>query len=167
MEEVNENDEDYYKLERVRNAFINDSGDYNYIVYESRGSKYCNSLEEYLSKIKPYIENMIANYISIGEWKLQLTVSIERVELLKYKLHKISLRRGGAYIDSPKWIKNKKTTINPKNTDNGCFANALIAALNHHKIDNHPERVSKLGPYIHDYNWQGVYFPENQRTGKS
>ena len=76
LEEVNENDKDYYKPERVRNAFVNDSGDYNYIVYESRGSKYYNSLEEYLSKIKPYLEKMIANYISIGEWKLQLTISI-------------------------------------------------------------------------------------------
>ena len=27
----------------------------------------------------------------------------ERVVLLKCKLHKISLRRGGSYIDSPKW----------------------------------------------------------------
>ena len=32
----------------------------------------------------------------------------ERVVLLKYKLHKISLRRGGSYIDSPKWIKIKR-----------------------------------------------------------
>ena len=32
LEEVNENDEDYYKPERVRNAFRNDTGDYNYIV---------------------------------------------------------------------------------------------------------------------------------------
>ena len=80
----------------------------------------------------------------------------ERVELLKYKLHKISLKRGGSYIDSPKWIKNRKATINPKNMDNGCFVYALISALNHHKIDNHPERVSKLKPYIYDYNWRRV-----------
>ena len=32
----------------------------------------------------------------------------ERVVLLRYKLHKISLRRGGSYIDSPKWIKIKR-----------------------------------------------------------
>ena len=38
--EVNKDDEDYFKPERVRNAFKNDTGDYNYIVYESRGSKY-------------------------------------------------------------------------------------------------------------------------------
>ena len=83
----------------------------------------------------------------------------ERVVLLKYKLHKLSLRRAGSYIDSPKWIKNKKATINPKNEDNCCFQYALIAALNHDKIDNHPERVSKLRPYINYYNWSGIYFP--------
>ena len=67
----------------------------------------------------------------------------ERVSLLRYKLHKISLRRGGSYIDSPKWIKNKKGTINPKNEDDKCIIYAIIASLNHHKIDNHTERISK------------------------
>ena len=76
----------------------------------------------------------------------------ERVVLLKYKLHKRSLRRGGSYIDSPKWIKDKKGTINPKNEDDKCIIYAIIASLNHHEIDNHPERVSKLRPYINDYN---------------
>ena len=41
------------KPERVNNAFKDDTGDYNYIVYEIRGSQYHESLEEYLSKIKP------------------------------------------------------------------------------------------------------------------
>ena len=27
------------------------------------------------------------------------------VDSLYYKLHKISLNRGGSYIDSPKWLK--------------------------------------------------------------
>ena len=31
----------------------------------------------------------------------------ESVDLLYYELHKISLNRGGSYIDSPYWIKNK------------------------------------------------------------
>ena len=77
MEEISEDNEDYYKPERVKNAFKNDTGDYNYIVYENRGSKYYESLEEYLSKIKPYLENMIRNYISIGEWKIQLAISAQ------------------------------------------------------------------------------------------
>ena len=29
----------------------------------------------------------------------------ESVDLLHYKLHTISLNRGGSYIDSPKWLK--------------------------------------------------------------
>ena len=38
----------------------------------------------------------------------------DSVDLLYYKLHKISLNRGGSYTDSSKWLKNKKAT-NPKN----------------------------------------------------
>ena len=64
----------------------------------------------------------------------------ESVDLLYYKLHKISLNRGGSYIDSPNWIKNKKVTINLKNKDNECFKYAITAALNHDKINNHPEK---------------------------
>ena len=37
----------------------------------------------------------------------------DSVDSLYYKLHKISLNRGGSYIDSPKWLKNKEATINP------------------------------------------------------
>ena len=77
MEEINEDNEDYFKPERVKNAFKNDTRDYNYIVYENRGSKYYESLEEYISKIKPYLENMIRNYISIGKWKIQLEISVQ------------------------------------------------------------------------------------------
>ena len=40
--------------------------------------------------------------------------SFDNVDSLYYNLNKISLGRGGTYIDSPEWLKNKKTTINPK-----------------------------------------------------
>ena len=90
----------------------------------------------------------------------------ERVVLLEYKLHKISLRRAGSYIDSPKWIKNKKATINPQNMDNSCFMYALVAALNYDKIDNHPERVSNLRRYVKDYNWSDIYYPVNLKDWK-
>ena len=45
----------------------------------------------------------------------------DHVDALYYYLNKISLSRGGSYIDSPKWLKNKKTTINPKNNYDKCF----------------------------------------------
>ena len=53
------------------------------------------------------------------------------VNLLYDKLHKISLNRGGSYIDSPKCLKNKKVTINPRNNDDKCFQYALTVALNY------------------------------------
>ena len=41
----------------------------------------------------------------------------DSVQLLYYKCHKVDFRGGGSCIDSPNWIKKKKATINPKNTD--------------------------------------------------
>ena len=39
----------------------------------------------------------------------------DSVDLLYCTLQKISLNReGSSYIDYPKWLKNKKATINPK-----------------------------------------------------
>ena len=32
-----------------------------------------------------------------------------------HKYHRINPNRGGSYIDSPDWIKNKKAAINPIN----------------------------------------------------
>ena len=52
--------------------------------------------------------------------------------------HKIDLKRGSSYINSPKWIKNKGATIDPKNTkDNRQYAVAV--ALNHQNLRNYPE----------------------------
>ena len=34
----------------------------------------------------------------------------DSVHVLYYNLNKVSLSRGGSYIDSPKWLKNKKIT---------------------------------------------------------
>ena len=64
----------------------------------------------------------------------------ESVDLLAYHIHKINLRRGKSYIKSPEWILNKRPTIDPKNKDKR-FQYSIPAALNHPKIDNHPERI--------------------------
>ena len=46
----------------------------------------------------------------------------DSVDLLYYHLQKTSLKRTrSSYIDSPKWLKNKKVTVNPKSNDNNCF----------------------------------------------
>ena len=56
----------------------------------------------------------------------------DSVDVLYYNLNKVSLSRGGSYIDSPKWVKNKRATINPQNKkDDRCFQYAVTVALNH------------------------------------
>ena len=55
-------------------------------------------------------------------------------DALYYYLNKIRLSRGGSYIDSPKWLKDKKATINPKNNHDKCFQYALTVALNYEQI---------------------------------
>ena len=63
----------------------------------------------------------------------------DRVDALYYNLHKVSLNRGGSYIVSPKWLKNKKATINLKNKDDKCFQYALTVALNYEQIFKNPQ----------------------------
>ena len=54
----------------------------------------------------------------------------DSIDLLYYKLrNKVSLNRSGSFIGSPKWFKNKKTTISPKNNDDTCFEYAITIVL--------------------------------------
>ena len=85
------------------------------------------------------------------------------VNFLYYDFNKISLNRGRSYIDSPKWLKNKKSTINPKNNDNKCFQYAVTLALNLDKINIHPERISKIKPFIEQYNLNDIDFPSTSK----
>ena len=45
----------------------------------------------------------------------------DSVKRMYYKCYKVNFKYGGSYINSPDWIKKKKTTINPKNEDDKCF----------------------------------------------
>ena len=81
----------------------------------------------------------------------------DSVDALYYNLNKVSLSRDGSYIDSPEWLKNKKATINPKINDDKCFQYALTFALNYKQIKDHPERKSKIKPFIGKYNWKEIY----------
>ena len=85
------------------------------------------------------------------------------VNFLYYDFNKISLNRGGSYIDSPKWFKNKTLTISPKNNDNKCFQYAVTLALNLDNIDNHPERISKIKSFIDQYNWKDINFSSTSK----
>ena len=60
-------------------------------------------------------------------------------------------------------LKDKKSTINPKNNDDKCFQYAVTLALNLYKIKRDPQRISKIKPFIDQYNWKDVNFPSNSK----
>ena len=68
-------DEDYYKPTLVKSGYKS-----NYIQYESKGDKIL-AVKEYLGLIAPYLANMINDYKSKGEWKIQLKAEINFTSL--------------------------------------------------------------------------------------
>ena len=87
----------------------------------------------------------------------------DRVNFLYYDFNKISINRGGSYTDSPKWLKDKKSTINPKNNDYKCFQYTITLALNLDRINKNPQRTSKIKPFIEQYNWKDIDFPSTSK----
>ena len=47
------------------------------------------------------------------------------------------------------------------------FSRCLTVALNHEQIKTHPERISKIKPYIDQHNWKEINFPSHKKNWKS
>ena len=103
----------------------------------------------------------------IDEINEELSESFLQVLMhLYYNLNKVSLSRSVSYMDSPKWQKNKKATINSKNNDHKCFQYAFTFALNYQIVKNNPERISKIKPFIDQYNWKDIDFLSHSKDWK-
>ena len=83
--------------------------------------------------IKELCESLLQGYQDELEEKMNGSRFVRgSIDLLHYHLHKTSLIRGGSYIDTPEWLKNKRATIYPKNIkDDKCFQYVLTAELNY------------------------------------
>ena len=212
--------EDCYKPKLTKSGYDN-----NYTQYESKGDRIL-SIQEYLTLIKKYLRELINQYKSEGEWKIQLIAEInfiylkpgsdetrvmytrsdneefmsgsdtdevikllfrsllqkykenlqnkmrgsdfefDGVNLLYYNFNKISLNRGGSYKELAKWMKDKKSIINPKNNEHKCFQYAVTLALNYDKIDRNSQRISKIRPFIDQYNWKDIDIPATSKDWK-
>ena len=117
------------------------------------------------------IEGLFESFLKIYEEYLQEKMKgsdfeFDGVNFLYYDFNKISINRGGSYIDSPQWLKNKKSTINPINDDYKCFQYSATLALNIDKIGKNPQRISKIKPLIDQYNWKDIDFPATSKDWK-
>ena len=66
------------------------------------------------------------------------------------------------FIETPEWINNKKCTINPQNNDNKCFQYSIILSLYHQENKCHPERISKIKPFINNFDWENIFHRRNK-----
>ena len=117
------------------------------------------------------IKTLFESFLQRFEENLQEKMSesdfeFDSINFFNYNFNKTSIYRGGSYIDSQKWLKDKKSTINPKNNDLKCFQYATTLALNFDNINNHPEKISKIRPFIDQYNWKDIDFPATSKGWK-
>ena len=126
--------------------------------------------EEFMSSddTNEIIKLLFESFLKRFEKKLQNMMrgsefEFDSINFFYYSFNKTSIYRGGTYIDSPKWLKNKKSTINPKNNDDKCFQYAVTLALNLDNINKHPQRISKIKPFIDQCNWKDIDFPATNK----
>ena len=118
--------------------------------------------------IKSLFQSFVQRYEESFQNKMKGSdFEFDVINFLYYDFNKTSIYRGGAYIDSAKWLKDKRSTINPKNKDNKCFQYAATLALNIAKIDKDPQRISKIKPFIDQYNWKDIEFPPTSKDWKN
>jgi hypothetical protein len=88
-----------------------------------------------------------------GYWHLDNVINID------FKLREYKPLSGSSYIELPKWIYNKKATINIKNEDQKCFKYCLQYHKHKNEITHHPERVSWYSKWDNDYDFTNIKFP--------
>ena len=98
------------------------------------------------SEVEEIMEKLIMSLLQKYQDNLQNKMKgsdfiFNGVNYLFYDFNRITISKGGSYIESPKWLKDKKCTINQKNNNNKCFEYAATLALNFNKIDKHPQRI--------------------------
>ena len=111
------------------------------------------------SETEEVAENLIMSILQKYQDNLQNKMKgsdfiFNGINYLYYDLNRITISKGGSYIESPKWLKDKKCTINQKNTDNKCLQYATTLALNFNNIDKYPF----IQPFIDNYNWNDINF---------
>ena len=87
--------------------------------------------------IKSLFESFLQRFEENLQEKMRgLDFEFGGIIFFNYNFNKTSIYRGGSFIDSPKWLKDKKSTINPKNNDLKCFQYVDTLALNFDNINN-------------------------------
>ena len=63
--------------------------------------------------------------------------------------------------------KKQKANNKSKNNDDKCFQYSLTFLLNYEKIKKDPQRISKIKPFIDQYNWKDIDSPSHSKDWKN
>ena len=98
--------------------------------------------------IQDFFDSLLLKYQKSLEESMKGSEFVfDSVDLLHHKCYKITLNCSESYINSTKWVKNKRVTINPKNHGEKYFQYEVTVALKHQYIKYNPERITKIKPF--------------------
>ena len=125
------------------------------LAFNSRMTNVYNlsDLDEIVNEMIAHMKGQIENPALLNSRSV-----FDEVLFTNVNFHQFNLTRGSSYLPLPNWLARKKAIINPKNEDQECFKWAVIAASRWGKINNNPERISKLKRFEKDFDWSGIGF---------
>ena len=82
--------------------------------------------------IDEIFSQLIGKHEKLSESLKDIQFISEGIESMTYNFTVIN-----TFIESPEWIKNKKSTVNPQNNDNKCFQYSVALFLYHKEIKHH------------------------------
>ena len=109
-------------------------------------------IKDPLNEIHEKIESWDNNE---GYWHLAYVKHID------FKLREYKPLTGSSYIPTPKWISNKKATINIKNDDQKCFKYCLVYHKHKNEIKKNPQEMYhyKKWEYLQEFSFETIKFP--------
>ena len=63
------------------------------------------------------------------------------------------------FVETPMCIKSKRAVLNPRSNDNKSSQYSIALSLYYKEIGNDFNRITKIKPYINNFNWNNINFP--------
>ena len=71
------------------------------------------------------------------------------------------------FIETPEWLKLKRSVLNPHNRSNKCFQYSVTLSLYHEQIGRNFCRIPTIKPFIDNFNWENINFPPKEQDYKT
>ena len=71
------------------------------------------------------------------------------------------------FVETPMCIKSKRAVLNPKSNDSKSFQYSITPSLYYKEIGNNFNRITKIEPYINNFNWNNINFPATKQDYKN